>query len=121
MENVTYDLLCASLAEHLGLATPLVSGNGARFKFAARGKATVYHRQIASGNQAEVAFEVESMALRLRMSQTAFLTFVSQLKAATGRPVEMNPIHNWPRVGVATLLHVALIREAVQQQIRAAL
>lgn len=119
MANEVFILLCNSLSEHLGRPIPLVSGNGARFKLASRGKATVYHKQIALGNQAEVAFEVESMAQRLQMSQAAFLIFVAWLRAATARPVEMNATHNWPRVGVKTMLHVEFIRDAFQQQMRA--
>lgn len=116
MENETYRSLFGALSVHLGAPSSHVSGSGVRFKSQLKGKATVYHDNIAPGNQAEVAFDVESMASRLRMTAREFQSFVAQLRASTGRPVESNAQFNWPRVGISTESHVALIDGALHQR-----
>lgn len=116
MSNPVFDSLVSMLTAHFGTASALDSGNGVRFKSARKGKATVYHRDVADGNHAEVAFEVASMAERLRMPQDQFRTFVSQLRVATGRPVETNQQFKWPRVGVTSEAHVMAIREALERK-----
>jgi hypothetical protein len=117
MENEAFRSLVASLAAHLGAPDPHDSGTGMRFKSSHKGKATVYHSGISPGNQAELAFEVVSMARRLQISESEFRALVSQLRASTGRPVEPNVQYNWPRVGVASQAHVALVTEALQQRL----
>lgn len=119
MENETYRSLFGALSVYLGASSPHASGSGVRFKSQRKGKATVYHDSIAPGNQAEVAFEVESMVSRLRMTEGEFQSFVAQLRASTGRPVESNAQYNWPRVGISTESHVALIDEALHRRIGA--
>jgi hypothetical protein len=115
MENDIYTMLVSALAPRLGSASPHTSGTGARFTSARKGKATVYHSDIAAGNHAEVAFEVESMANALGMTAGRFRSLLAQLRAATGRPVEPNPRFNWPRVGVASEADVTLIAHALRQ------
>lgn len=117
MENDIFRTLTSSLAEFLGAPDIHVSGTGSRFKSARKGKATVYHNGISAENQAEVAFEVESMARRLNILPTEFRTFVAQLRASTGRSVEPNTQYNWPRVGVASQVEVNLIAEALRQRL----
>jgi hypothetical protein len=114
MVTTIFDSLSRALTEQLGSPSPLDSGNGVRFKSAQKGKATIYHGNIAPGNSAEVAFDVVSMAGRLRMGQEEFRLFVGQLRASTGRPVEPNSQFNWPRVGLASEADVVLIRQALQ-------
>lgn len=118
MENNTFQSLSAALAMHLGASSPHDSGTGVRFKSVHKGKATVYHDGVAPGNHAEVAFEVASMSHRLQMPETEFRSFVAQLRESTGRPVESNAQYNWPRVGIASEAHVALVNEALQQRLR---
>jgi len=96
------------------------SETGVRFKSAAKGKATVYHTGVAAGNGAEVAFDVGSMALRFQMSEGEFKTFAADLQTATRRPVEPNTQFNWPRVGLASEAHVALVREAIRERLQRA-
>ena len=119
MENEIFRSLSGALVHHLGASTPLVSGTGVRFKSERKGKATLYHDTIAAGNQAEVAFEVASMARRLHMTEAEFRSFVIHLSELTGRPVEPNSQYNWPRIGVASLAHVTLIDEALRQRLAA--
>lgn len=116
MENDIFALLISVLAPRLGRASPLDSGNGARFTSARKGKATVYHSNIAPGNHAEIAFEVESMANALGKSAGEFRSMLTQLRAATGRPIEPNAQFNWPRVGVSSAAHVDLIAQVVTPQ-----
>lgn len=118
MENETFITLCAALAVHFGAPSPHDSGTGVRFKSVRKGKATIYHDGIAPGNQAEIAFEVESMASRLQMSETEFRSFVAQLRASTGRPVEPNIQYNWPLVGLLSETHVTLVDDALNQRLR---
>jgi len=68
MRNSIYDRAVMTLSELLGSSPQdLQSGNGCRFVNSRRGKATVYHSNIAGGNRAEVAFQVESFSERLRL------------------------------------------------------
>jgi hypothetical protein len=117
MENDAFRTLVSALAEFLGSPDRNVSGTGSRFKSSRKGKATVYHSGIAAGNQAEVAFEVESMAQRFNISPTEFRAFVAQLRAATGRLVEPNPQYNWPRIGVASQADVSLVVETLRHRL----
>lgn len=118
METEIFRSLAEGLAPYLGSARPLDSGNGLRFTSETKGKATIYHTDIASGNHAEVAFEAKSMSRRLRMSEAEFKSFVGQLRSSTGRPTEPNQQFDWPRVGLDSHSHVAMITEAIQRRIQ---
>lgn len=109
MENPIFNSLVAALATELGSPKEHESGTGRRFTSAKKGKATVYHSGIAPGNQAEVAFDVASMAKRLDVSESEFRGRLATLRQQTGREVEPNTQHNWPRVGVASPEHVELL------------
>ncbi len=114
MENDVFDAVVASLSAHLGAPTPHESGTGSRFKSARKGKATVYHSRVASGNRAEIAFEVESMASRLGISQGEFRELVARLQTATARPVDLNAQFMWPRVGLSSSDHAHEVARAIQ-------
>lgn len=114
MENPVYASAVAALTTLLGTGETLASGNGVRFKSARRGKATIYHSNIALGNQAEIAFEVSSMANRLGMSEGEFRSLVASLRNATGRPVQPNPQYNWPRIGIFDQDHVGSVIATLQ-------
>jgi hypothetical protein len=117
VQNETYTKLYDGLATHLGAGAPLDTGNGVRFTSPKKGKATVYHSNVAAGNQAEVAFEVVSMSNRLAISEGEFRSFVADLRASTGRSVDPNPQHGWPRVGVATDRDVSIIVDAITSKL----
>jgi hypothetical protein len=107
MENDVYRALISGLATQLGAAQPLASGNGARFTSPHKGKATVYHREIAPGNRAEIAFHRASMAERLGMSEVEFAATVDQWRLQTARPVQLNQQYLWPRVGFSSVEQVS--------------
>ena len=118
MENEMFRLLSGALALHLGASSPNKGQTGARFKASHKGKATVYHENIAPGNHAEVAFEPVSMAHRLQMTEGELRAFLSDLRTSTGRPVLPNPRFDWPRVGVESAAHVAMIAGFLQQRLQ---
>ena len=117
MTNAIYTRALCELSTIFGALSNLESGTGARVQAAKKGKLTIYHRNIATGNQAEIAFDVPSLAGRLGVSEAETLTLLSQLKAVTGRPVELNPRYQWPRVGLATDEHVTRVIAALKQRI----
>lgn len=103
--NQIFELTVAALAQVLGSTpTKLDSGNGCRFTKAARGKATVYHADIAPGNRAEIAFEPASFAARLKMEPAQAAAYFAQIHKVTGRPVSLNSRFKWPRVGIVDAL-----------------
>lgn len=114
MENEIYIQLVNNLSFLLGAAEPLVSGNGARFKSARKGKATIYHNEIATGNRAEVAFHTESIAARMNITQAELQSLLEQWRRATGRPVKINQQYEWPRVGCSTKEHVSSLVSQLQ-------
>lgn len=107
MQNRIFDATVRALGPVLGSPEPLASGNGVRFKSEQKGKATVYHSEVSTGNQAEVAFHVDSTAARLRTTTAEFRSLISALRASTGRPVQPNAQYDLPRIGLTTEEHVA--------------
>lgn len=102
MENETYLATISGLSALLGGAQSLASGNGARFTSENKGKATVYHKDIAAGNQTEIAFHSASMAHRLGITESECCTLVQTWRQQTGRPVQLNKKYMWPRVGLSS-------------------
>lgn len=102
MENETYLTTISGLSAILGSTKSLTSGNGTRFTSATKGKATVYHKNISVGNQVEIAFHSASMAHRLGVKESDFCTLVETWKNQTGRSVQLNKKHMWPRVGISS-------------------
>lgn len=113
MDNRIFQAAVAVFAPLLGAPEPLVSGNGVRFKSGSKGKATVYHSEVAPGNQAEIAFHVDSMATRLRLTAPEFRSLIEELRSSTGRPVEPNAQHKWPRVGLSSDQHLSVVVERI--------
>jgi hypothetical protein len=103
MTNNVYELILTKLTPIFGSRQELVSGNGARFTSAKKGKLTVYHADIAPGNKAEVAFETSSIAARIGSGMQGANALICELKALTGQSVTINQVHGWPRVGLATM------------------
>lgn len=117
MLNNVYNRAMSELKTIFGRFNDLPSGNGARIQAAKRGKMTIYHQSIAAGNQAELAFDVQSFGERLGLTESDTRAFLSQLRATTGRPVEINAQYEWPRVGLATEEHVIKVIAAIKQRL----
>lgn len=119
MLNNVYNRAMSELATIFGRFNDLPSGNGARIQAAKKGKMTIYHQSIAAGNQAEIAFDIPSFSERLGLTESETLAFLSQLRATTGRPVQINAHFKWPRVGLATDEHVAKVISAIRHRLPA--
>lgn len=114
MQNEMFDRLVAALSSELGAPKEHESGTGVRFTSARRGKATVYHSGVAPGNQAEIAFEVDSMSQRLGLSASEFRARLADLRKTTGRDVQPNAQYNWPRVGLVSVEQIELVMQQVR-------
>lgn len=114
MENPAYESVVSRLAGILGTGKPLESGSGIRFTSAKRGKVTVYHANLATGNQVEVAFDPPTMAKRMSMSEREFRSLIADLRDRTGRAVSPDPQFNWPRVGLASESDVVAVVQAIE-------
>lgn len=98
-----------------GKAQPLASNNGVRFRSGSKGLITLYSRNIASGNLAEMAFEVTNLAARAGTAESEIKSLIAELSIKTGQNVSIDPKFNWPRVGLANLGHVDLVLEALSK------
>ena len=114
MQNQVFDALVAGLTVHFGTGHPLDSGTGVRFQLSKRGKLTAYHTNIATGNQAEIAFEPGTVAKRLAMTERELRSLIGELRTKTGRGVSPDPQFNWPRVGLADTRDVELVLAAIE-------
>jgi len=101
MINDIYLFAASELSSIFGSHSDLESGNGTRFKAASRGKVTVYHADISPGNRAEIAFEPQSFAARLGISEPQAIRILKDLREMTGQPVQLNQRFKWHRVGIA--------------------
>lgn len=117
MTNNIYQQLISELSSIFGSHHQLESGTGVRFQSSKKGKLTIYHRNISTGNAAEIAFELESLAARFGLTMPDTLAFLTKLRAATGRPVEINPRYQWPRVGIATTDDVNTVVQMLKVQL----
>lgn len=117
MENRIFRSVTAELSEFFGPAKPHVARTGARFTSAQKGKLTVYHSNIATGNSAEIAFEPASMARRLMLSEAGLRSFVAQLRGLTNQPTETNARYNWSRVGLASQAHADMVVAQIQERL----
>jgi len=114
MQNPTYDALIQELTPLLGAPKDHESGSGARFTSSSKGKATVYHSNLAPGNQAEMAVDIASNAARLGVSEREMRERVAQARALNGREVETNAQYNWPRIGLSCREHIAAVLVAMR-------
>ena len=103
----------AQLSELLGVAQPLDSGNGVRFRTGSTRFATLYSHNLASGNLAEIAFEVKNLAAKAEQSENSMASLVERLRLETGQPVNIDPQHKWPRVGLSKKEHVDIVISAI--------
>ncbi|ENO82821.1 hypothetical protein B447_02351 [Thauera sp. 27] len=51
------------------------------------------------------------------LTESETLSFLSQLRATTGRPVQTNGQFEWPRVGLATDEHVTKVIAAIKHRL----
>lgn len=107
MQNDIFDNVVAEFQSLFGAPQGLNSGNGTRFR---KCSVTVYHENVASGNKAEIACKVESIAETFGRTSQAVSDLIHECAALTGRPVEINPTHGWPRIGIASLDQVYAIK-----------
>ncbi len=114
MKNDVYDAAVTELRDLFGRGSELPSGTGVRFTSAKQGKLTVYHDAIAAGNRAEIAFGIDSLTSRTKKSHSTLLALVAELRAHTGRPVDLNAAHGWPRVGLSSIEHVKVVMERLR-------
>ncbi|WP_236202084.1 hypothetical protein [Pseudomonas pseudonitroreducens] len=91
------------------------SGNGVRCTNDVKGHVTLYSKNLASGNLAELAFEINGLAARAGRTTTEAKAFLESLRCATGQPVNIDPRHKWPRVGFAKQEHVDLVISALAE------
>ena len=118
MSNAIYSRALSELATIFGSSfSNLESGTGARVQSAKKGKMTIYHRDIAAGNMAEVAFDVPSLAARFNLSESQTTAVLTQLKLLTGQPVALNPRYQWPRVGFSTAEHITKVIHALNARL----
>ncbi|WP_220814877.1 hypothetical protein [Pseudomonas paralcaligenes] len=82
---------------------------GVRCNVTAKGRVTLYRKNIAAGNLAELAFEVKSMAARAGDTEDGARAAVNELFLATGQPVKIDPRHKWPRVGLSKSEHIDIL------------
>jgi hypothetical protein len=117
VKNDVYEMVLLEFSIVFGSFTELSSGNGARFNSSKKGKVTVYHANIAPGNNAEIAFEVDSIGKRFHMTPAMATAFVHQMKASTGCAVAINPQFNWPRIGIASRDHLDMVLAGLRKNI----
>ena len=118
MKNAVFAKVLTEFAVFLGAPVELESRNGFRFNSSKRGKATVYHNEIAVGNSAEIAFEPESLCKAIGISRSELIAHIESMKRLTGRPVETNPTYRWPRVGFDSLESVERVVEMFRERYR---
>lgn len=113
MQNPTFDRLVQELTPLLGAAKDHKSTSGVRFASNRKGKATIYHENLAPGNQAEIAIDIASNAIRLGLSEKEMREKVAEARARTGREVEANIRYDWPRIGLSTQEHIPTVMAAM--------
>lgn len=94
-----------------GAMQKLSSGNGVRCVNDSKGRVTLYSKMLASGNLAELAFDIQSMAARAATTEAAARALVEEMRTATGQLVNIDPNNNWPRVGFSKIAHVVVVAE----------
>lgn len=109
MQNAIFDDTVAELKIIFGTPRQLVGKNGVRFQ--RNGSVTVYHEELAPGNNAEIALNVQAVASTFGVTPQSLTELVNACNASTGRAVESNKRQNWPRIGIASEEHVLLVKE----------
>ena len=118
MQNPVFDKLVTQLTALLGVPRSLVNNNGTRFL--RNGSVTVYHTEVATGNQAEIAFNIQPVASRFGVAPQALIDVITECEVMTGCEVEHNKQQDWPRIGIADDDHVALVVQKLSSLFRKA-
>lgn len=113
MQNAIFDNTVAELKTIFGTPRHLVNKNGVRFQ--RNGSVTVYHEELAPGNNAEIAFNVQALASSFGVAPASLMKLISECNAVTGREVEVNKRQDWPRVGIVSEEHVALVKQKLSE------
>lgn len=109
MENAVYSSALNALKNLFGTPRPLVNKNGARFL--RNGTITIYHTELAPGNEAEIAFNVQPIAALYRIPTATLDSLLDECRYLTGRPTENNKAQNWPRIGLASEEDIVSVME----------
>ena len=109
MQNAIFDTTVAELKTIFGTPRHLVNKNGVRFQ--RNGSVTVYHEELPPGNNVEIAFNVQALASSFGVTPALLDQLISECNAITGRAVEVNKRQNWPRIGIVSEEHVALVKQ----------
>ena len=107
MQNPVFDKLVMQLTPLLGLSRQLVNKSGTRFL--RNGSVTVYHTEVAPGNLAEIAVNLQPVATKFSISAHALNDVITECQVMTGCEVEVNKQQDWPRIGIASDDHLALV------------
>lgn len=107
MENAVYNQALAALKAQFGMPRPLLNKNGARFL--RNGTVTIYHTELAPGNQAEIAFNVQPISSSYGIAPAKLNSLLDECRQLTGHATEVNKLQNWPRIGLATEEDVTLV------------
>lgn len=109
MENAVYNKALNALKMQFGMPRPLQNQNGARFL--RNGTITIYHTELAAGNQAEITFNVQPISSSYGIAPAKLNALLDECRKLTGRPTEVNKLQNWPRIGLATEEDVTLVMD----------
>lgn len=109
MHNPLYDHAVTALQTLFGTPRPLVNKNGVRYL--RNGSVTLYHEDIAPGNQAEIAINVPAVSARYGMPPPDLESLIADCRDSTARPVKKNKQQDWPRIGLATEEDLLLVLE----------
>lgn len=109
MENAVYNSALTALKNLFGTPRPLVNKNGARFL--RNGTITIYHTELAPGNEAEIAFNVQPIAALYGIPAATLAGLLDECRYLTGRPTETNKAQNWPRIGLASEEDIVSVME----------
>lgn len=115
MDNPVYQKALEKMRKLFGSPQPLASGTGARCVNGKKGKVTLYHQEIAPGNQAELALEIESIARRKGIPSNEARKFILELRALTGREISPNRQYDWPRIGFQTVDNVEAVAAELEK------
>lgn len=115
MRNETYVSVSAAVRGIFGRGESLPSGNGDRYRSA--GKITVYHENLAPGNQVEIAFEPESIASRFGATEEEIRSLIEEIRRSTGNEINFNNQYRWPRIGIASQADAQLVVQLLRSRL----
>lgn len=109
MQNALYDQAVTEFKPLFGTPRPLVNKNGVRYQ--RNGSITIYHDDLAYGNQLEIAFNVQAVATTFNLDPMTLESLIADCRDSTARAVKRNKQQDWPRIGIATEEQLALVKD----------